>query len=198
MFMEDLIIQVADQFSWTLPKEDQKFINSVSYRARDKTALTTRQGYAVKRVLAKNVEPLSEYVKDIASLLETLEWERKLVPSQRVKAEARYLGGNLVALRTSTSPAYREAIKSMKGFYAYGMGVNIVAVTKQSILDKLITLLGEQNFDIDSELETYLSDAMFCKGDKPSVAVDGNMVGVKIPDNTVFAEFCHQVLGLEE
>ena len=96
MFIENIITTVANHFG--ISSDNDNFMVSLAMRIDDGLPLTTRQGSAALRYLERRSETIRYKIPKISEYLANPCWERPLEPSIDVKAEARLVGGNVVAL----------------------------------------------------------------------------------------------------
>ncbi len=188
MYIEEIIETVALRIM-------NDFMASLAMRIDDDLALTTRQGHAALSFLRNHESDIEKYIPKISQYLENPVWEKTLIPSLDVKAEARLVGGNVIALRKSTNPRYRELLKSAHAIY--NNGLNAVIVQDAQTRDRVIQLLGSEGFAIDGELEEYLSGTLDISGD-PEIFYYDDKIMMTVPNDNVFADFCSQVLGMND
>lgn len=197
MYIEDIVIRINDYGFGVSDKYDAKFLRSIHRRIGDETALTTRQGWALLKVLRK-IDMLGDMInltqESIDKVLSDPQWKLPLVPSVELRSEVRHLGDNILAFRSSLGKPFEQAAASLEPTFSHG--VKLIAVTTGRV-DKVIALIGEFGFEMDEATEKFLAGTLEHRNKEPRViAMDDHLV-FDVPNNPLLAQFVHHILGAD-
>ncbi len=200
MYVDDLICTVARSTkAYKLNSDDYTFVMSLSSQIEDGKTLTSRQAFAIRKVLSKYTNDAGMIVDSITPMewkacLDINLWKVEPRVTVQKRNEARYLGDNLVGLSYQYARDLAQDITRLRAHWRNG--VQIVPVNRQS-LDELIDLLGTYRFERDAALDEYLALCMSSKDQMSHFILDGESVVCNVCDSDTLSMFLLHVAGAQ-
>lgn len=201
------------EFETCLPdKWFSNFVTNVHSHAAQGKTLSTEQVRITVRLAhrARNVLITNDIFQEPAfdRFLGNPICRKQPYQSSSVPREARYVGDNCIALRFKMNDVIVESIKALRkknGFFSDNVirwdreaRVWVIRVTRDTI-DPLMSIIGENRFDVDDETVEYLALAMNSR-EKPSTFVldpETGRIVANVCDNEVIAAWVTNVLWAE-
>jgi hypothetical protein len=197
MYVEDLIIQVAESDrAYKMEADDYEFVSSVAHQVKSGKALTSRQAFAITKVLGKYAVDAEKLVgltpRDFSACLASKMFRKELRVTVQKRTEARYLGDNLVGFTYQYQKELAEEASRLRAVWRNG--VQVVGVTSKNV-EGLISLFGQYRFEIDEQLEEYLALCLSSKNQDSHFISDGDAVVINVCDSETISNFLLHVVG---
>lgn len=194
MFVEDLIEKLCAHRK-KLTEREKKFVFSLARHTERGNALTSRQGWAILKLLRESsfhqLLGIERYAYD--EFLREPKWRKPLVPSVPIMEEVRYLGDNLLGFRTSRSIKSQPHFDRLEARYSYGM--TVVNIDSPSRLAKTIDTIGTLGFARDAATDDWLAEALDCVDLPACATATADQIVIDVPDDNTLAQWVHHILG---
>lgn len=199
MYIEDLIHQFARSPKlFEIVSPDSEFIQSIDYQILEGKSLTSRQAYAIIKVMRKYTDCATVYVKLPSDVFEQILnarlWKTEPRVTVQKRNEARYLGDNLIAVSYHTRQEINSAATALRAVWRDG--VQVISINSANI-EKVIEFIGAHGFEIDDTLEQYLALCLSSKKQTTHFVADADSVVCNVCDNDVISMFLLHVVGAQ-